>query len=250
LFSEETDWSAYHFVLMLGLKTCPYCNRQYITPAYHEKDGCVRADLDHFYPKSKYPYLSMSIYNLVPCCKFCNSSLKHDKNFSYEEYLNPYERGFGNLLKFSYRAKSYDLSENDQDNIEIYLSKNKNLTTEEEEILKKAEKTAKIFKIESLYNYHRWEVSDLIRKRIVYSSEYIKEIKERLEAISGKKVENDEVIAFILSHFIQDEKLHEKPLAKLYKDIAEELEFISTPVDLTEDERNRLIKFVEGSSLR
>ena len=160
--------------------------------------------------------------------------------------MNPYERGFENLLKFSYRAKSYDLSENDQDNIEIYLSKNKNLTTEEEEILKKAEKTAEIFKIESLYNYHRWEVSDLIRKRIVYSKKYIKEIKERLEAISGKKVENDEVIEFILSNFIQDEKLHEKPLAKLYKDIAEELEFISTPVDLTEDERNKLIKFIEG----
>ncbi|MEM5682767.1 hypothetical protein AAHB64_01575 [Bacillus toyonensis] len=103
----------------LGIKSCPYCNRQYITPMYSE-NGKVRADLDHFYNKAKYPYFSISIFNLVPSCKFCNSSLKGTEDFEYNTNLSPYEDGFGDRLKFSFEVKSYEDFLGDS-KIRIYL---------------------------------------------------------------------------------------------------------------------------------
>jgi 5-methylcytosine-specific restriction endonuclease McrA len=43
-------------------------------------DGYLgNAEVDHFYPKAAYPYLSCHPYNLVPVCKDCNGrDGKHD----------------------------------------------------------------------------------------------------------------------------------------------------------------------------
>lgn len=46
----------------LGIKTCPYCNRSYI---YTLDKGSVRPQYDHFFNKNRYPYLAVSIYNLI-----------------------------------------------------------------------------------------------------------------------------------------------------------------------------------------
>ena len=82
----KRNWCAYTFVIMLGLRVCPYCNEQYIAPILTHK-GRVRADLDHFFSKKKYPFFALSIYNLIPCCKFCNSSLKGEKIFIIKIHL-------------------------------------------------------------------------------------------------------------------------------------------------------------------
>lgn len=36
-----------------------------------------------------YPHLALSLYNLVPSCSSCNSSLKGQKDFFKESHLNP-----------------------------------------------------------------------------------------------------------------------------------------------------------------
>lgn len=42
---------------------------------------------DHFYDKSDYPYLSMSLYNLIPSCSSCN----HQKRITQLDIrYNPY----------------------------------------------------------------------------------------------------------------------------------------------------------------
>ncbi|WP_459195799.1 HNH endonuclease [Wukongibacter baidiensis] len=246
--STDNAWDAYHFVMMLDIRTCPYCNRQYITPAFHEEDGCIRADLDHFYPKSKYPYLAMSLYNLVPCCKFCNSSLKLKKPFSYETHLNPYEGGFDELLKFSFRPKKYNLSGDDKYKIEILLKESVDLNDKKKALLQKSQNNAKVFKVETLYNYHCQEVEDIIKKRIVYSKNFVNEIKKALKAISSREITDKEVLEFILPNYIGKEKLHERTLAKLYKDIVEELSLSckdSSSIELPRKEREKLIQFIK-----
>lgn len=40
----------------------------------------------------------MTIYNLVPSCHLCSSSLKGDIDF-LEEHINPFETGFDNKFK-------------------------------------------------------------------------------------------------------------------------------------------------------
>mgnify|MGYP000006537395 CR=1 FL=1 len=62
-----------HLVLnSLNLSVCPYCNRQYIFGTDNNRK--VGAQFDHFYSKSKYPYLALSFYNLIPCCPTCNKA--------------------------------------------------------------------------------------------------------------------------------------------------------------------------------
>ncbi|MBM6876135.1 hypothetical protein H6A04_10855, partial [Fusobacterium mortiferum] len=72
----------------MNVKTCPYCDRQYITNFDTNKSS---ADLDHFYSQSEYPYLALNIYNFIPACPICNRNFKNDGeiqiNPRFEELL-------------------------------------------------------------------------------------------------------------------------------------------------------------------
>jgi len=197
------EWSAYNFVLELGIKVCPYCNRQYITPIYSQ-DSKVRGDLDHFYPKSKYPYLAMSIYNLVPCCKFCNSSLKGSIEFNYEEYINPYDIGMDEYIKFNYYPTSYKSFYNSD---EIIIK-----------IVEKCNNNLKVFQVEELYQYHSDIVSSLLKKRIIYDDVYIENLMKRYNKLFNSK---EEVLQILFKNSI--DKKENLPLSKLIDDILDEL---------------------------
>lgn len=77
---KKGDWNAYTLVGCHGLRICPYCQLHHVN--YHNsetKDALdLRPPLDHFLPKSRYPYLAVSLQNLVPSCHQCNSSIKRD----------------------------------------------------------------------------------------------------------------------------------------------------------------------------
>ena len=64
--------------LYSGLRYCPYCNAD---PVYATriKEQSVRSDLDHFFPKEKFPFLAVTLHNLVPACSRCNRLLKSDR---------------------------------------------------------------------------------------------------------------------------------------------------------------------------
>lgn len=51
----------------LGIKTCVYCNAQYAFSYDNGKDSFQNYEIDHWMPKSKYPYLctSFSIFSRV-----------------------------------------------------------------------------------------------------------------------------------------------------------------------------------------
>ncbi len=69
--SYQTENTAYWLQRQLRVKVCPYCNRMYTTTLFGENK--IRPDFDHFYPKSKYPYLAVSLFNLIPSCSMCNT---------------------------------------------------------------------------------------------------------------------------------------------------------------------------------
>lgn len=52
---------------------------------------------DHFYSQTKYPYLSMSLYNLIPSCPSCNQS-KSDNALDIN--FNPYYNGIADSFEF------------------------------------------------------------------------------------------------------------------------------------------------------
>lgn len=73
----------------LQVTVCPYCNRHYTFTV--DSTWKIRPQFDHFYPKSAYPYLALSFYNLIPCCPVCNH-IKREKRIEQ----NPYISGFNN----------------------------------------------------------------------------------------------------------------------------------------------------------
>ena len=58
----------------LGIKTCVYCNAQYAFSYDNGRNSFRNYEIDHWMPKSKYPYLCTSFFNLQPSCPKCNKS--------------------------------------------------------------------------------------------------------------------------------------------------------------------------------
>lgn len=89
-------WNRHKLITSLGVKVCPYCNRQYITSyEYDAGDERTTADADHYFPKAKYPILQMNIYNMIPSCNVCNSKTKLDSD---KRHLHPYKDPSNSLM--------------------------------------------------------------------------------------------------------------------------------------------------------
>ncbi|WP_449402609.1 hypothetical protein [Exiguobacterium artemiae] len=146
----ETIWNDYILILSSNVTICPYCNRQYISP-FVSDNGRVRADIDHFFAKRRYPYFSMSLYNLVPSCKQCNQSLKGSKELQFDG-LHPFE----NDLHTYFHFKLIQVLDDEID-IDIEVDKSISDTTN---ILEYIE----LFKLKHLYNYHSNQALDLLKK--------------------------------------------------------------------------------------
>lgn len=86
---KSKKYNAYTLCSKSKLRTCPYCNHSYSITIYETGRG-FRPSLDHFYDKARYPHLGLSLYNLVPSCSSCNSSLKNTKDFFKDDHLHPF----------------------------------------------------------------------------------------------------------------------------------------------------------------
>ncbi len=94
------------FLRRLEIDTCPYCNRNYIYSL--SKSSKIKPELDHFYPKSKYPFLGLSFYNLIPSCQTCNGyGAKHEFDPFTEGIKSPYLIDDNDFL-FTYFLKRLD----------------------------------------------------------------------------------------------------------------------------------------------
>ncbi|NIE66932.1 HNH endonuclease [Burkholderia sp. Ax-1719] len=82
------NWDAYALYACSRYFVCPYCHITPVKAANGSMD--FRGDLDHFLPRGEFPYLSLSLGNLVPACKDCNfSGAKGTTNPYITPLLNP-----------------------------------------------------------------------------------------------------------------------------------------------------------------
>lgn len=204
-------WSAYDFVMGLGVKVCPYCNVNYVSPIYG-MNGKARADLDHFYAKHIYPYLSISIYNLVPACKVCNSSLKKGKEFDASN-ISVYETGLEELYRFTYYPIDFDsFTGNGDIDIEIKYRKS--------ERARKIMHNQQALSIRDIYQYHTNVAKDYIKKSQIYDEAYIEDIYTRYSNLFSSKQEVKECL-FEIGTDVKNQSL-----GKFKTDIAKELGLI------------------------
>ena len=66
-------------------KRCPFCGQLLETSGKTVSD-VPTADLDHFFPKSKYPQFALLPQNLIPTCMECNRIEKHVNFISPKEF--------------------------------------------------------------------------------------------------------------------------------------------------------------------
>lgn len=199
IYENSKRFHGLKFVQSIGLNTCPYCNRAYIYAI--KRNGTIRPEIDHFYPKALYPYLGLSFYNLIPSCSVCNGTTAKGNKDSFNDNLkNPYE-----IKKDDFKFK---LDVKSPDNFDIKLSK-------------KIDSNNDYFKLEKFYEYHDDIAHELYIK---FKQENTKEHFALLKkSLSGIGFDEDEIHRFLTCGYLKDEDLHKRPLSKLIKDISEEL---------------------------
>ncbi|OCM00340.1 hypothetical protein AAX29_00343 [Aliarcobacter thereius] len=190
--------------------TCYYCNIDFINTFKKNNVTKNAFTLDHVLEKADYPFLGLSLYNLVPSCYICNSKVKDSKI----------------LFEFSPTNKDFDFDERVK--FKSFIS-NSNLQIEKEEDFyvklvenysNKYDKYIESLNLNNRYDYHKYKVLEMIQKRREYPDSRIKELSD-LTQKTQEEIKQDLFGIYIL------EDLHKRPLSKLIKDISEELDLIN-----------------------
>ena len=206
------DYSPYTLTANLKVRSCIFCNRTYtITRTAKSKGKLMRPQLDHWYPKSKFPLLAISFYNLIPCCTYCNSSVKGDDELNPLYHIHPYIlETIPDDFSFGYY---HEKSINDY---VIYLKKSTGASG-------KIVKTLKELKIDQMYNGHIVELEDMINLKKAYSKEYIKKMAAFFPESGLSERETFRMLFGIES---ETKNYHLMPMSKFKNDILCELGII------------------------
>ena len=199
--NEQIPYNAYKLVKDLNISTCPYCNRNTV---YNLQTSNGRtSEIDHFYPKGKYPYLAISFYNLIPSCKVCNKLKMED-----EIEINPYEKSFNETFEFIVEnAKFY----HSIDGFKIELK------SDDSEVQQQID----TFRLNDLYQNHKDIVLELIQKNAIYNESYLDELLTQYEGTLFKN--REDLQRLISGGYVSDDEIGKRPLSKLIKDISQEL---------------------------
>lgn len=207
--------SACQILDKMGVTVCPYCNRQYI---HTVASGKVRPQLDHFYPKKIYPYLALSLYNMIPSCSICNMS-KSSLDTLHTPVVYPFDEEFGYDAKFEIQIKGRNnyvkVMEGVSDKFVIGI--NAMQANKEEEINNQMQK----LHLDELYSKHTDYVMDIIKSKNVNTPERINEIRKTFPQLFGS---NDEVKNMLYMTDLGKESWGKRPLSKLTHDIDRQLE--------------------------
>lgn len=211
---KKKEYNAYDLAEKLDIRVCPYCNRNYTLTVQTSTKSIVRPDFDHYFAKSEYPMLALSIYNLIPSCKICNSTLKGALEFKLEEYIHPYVDDSVSHYKYTYQPEDVEAILGVNSNINVTLD------IDNSEMSDKIRKTADVFKLEEIYTGHREEVRDLLEIKNKIPQTYIDQLSSMFE---GLHISKEEAYKYTFGTYYNEIDFAKRPFSKLKKDILTEL---------------------------
>ena len=202
LISGNKD-NSYKIAEIKGRNTCTYCNRQYTITLKEDGEFITRPQFDHWFPKSVFPLLALSFYNLIPSCSICNSSAKGEQICSFKKLIHPYKRSSRETdFRFSYLPDGKGGWK-----IDLYN-------------LKGVEKdTFEVFKLRDIYNYHyKLEAKDLLDLAIKNNGTYIEWL---LNDMKEKKIapSYEEAYRLLFGTEYDIKKVLDRPFSKLKRDL-------------------------------
>lgn len=236
IFQKKEDPMFYAATLAHELNTpvCPYCNREYITSVITSKEKkIIGPTFDHFLSQKDYPFLKLSFFNLIPSCTTCNSRLKNQTEFDFEHFLYPYCDSYEGLANFELRlGKSIlktpiDDSAIIEENKLIIKIKNQSRSIKlfgpnPKKIKKKG--NLNVFQTQKIYNDSHKDVAfDILEKfrRIPKS-----QIDSIIKTLEGQSKTQQEIYRFYYGNYLNEDDFNKRPLARMTRDIARQLESI------------------------
>ena len=198
----------------LGIKTCVYCNAEYmpivkITKRSHR----CRFEADHFRPKDKYPFLCISFYNLLPSCAFCNRSKNNNETNFYlytenSEEVSPFhfELDKKSIIDYEYSFDTEKL------NI-LFIG--------ESSIIKNHETR---FHISDIYKSFKDEAEEILWKAKTITPSYTANLIASFRSVFKNLDEKE--IRYLYGFYDKEKDIHKRPLTKMKQDIAKQLKIL------------------------
>ena len=213
IFNSTSKSKAYNLSLKIGANTCCYCNRQYTFTVVtngnnNSNDRITRPAFDHWFPKSKFPLLSISLYNLIPSCTICNSSAKGSQNVDLENFIHPYDTTHSKP-KIEFMAVP---STEDGKRWTIKIDRKQG---------SREDNTIKLFCLDKIYKMHDLlELKDIMDFKENYSEEYLKELMDLLKNKSiNPSLTTKDVYRMLFGVEYDDDKNLDRPFGKMKNDI-------------------------------
>lgn len=216
------------FIRTLGIRTCVYCNAQYAI-ATHEGEAFYQ--LDHCYPKSKYPFLATSFFNLQPCCGACNQR-KSGEDMRRGDYDVSMWKECTDTIDsyFDFHIEDGSLAEymTNHNRMDLDIDVVKAIKGDEDldDLLKLFHKK---FRTKEVYREHREEAEEIIWKKYVYAPAYVDSLRVAFNSEFLDKASDFERL--LLGTYTKAKDVYKRPLTKMIQDIAKQLK-----IDLVEEE--------------
>lgn len=205
----------------LKIKTCIYCNSQLtVTIEGESKKKAAKFEFDHFYPKSKYPFLATSFFNLIPSCSNCNKT-KGNKTFTKKTLFYLYTENKNELEQYAFKLDP-------KSQVDYWLTKDTNsikfsfidISGAESSMSKKHNK---LFSIQSIYNTQTDIIEELFHIHEAYTKANQKSMTKNLEALFPDEAF---IKRLLIGTYIEKNEIHKRPLTKFRQDIARDLGLI------------------------
>lgn len=209
-------------VQLLGVKVCPYCNRNFTTTVTNGKKKYYRQnEIDHYIPQSTHPWFALSLLNLIPSCGNCNQNKGYDDSF----VLYPYYEEFGAAYRFRTIPLSglgYLLGESgSEDTFQVEIEQVPG-TVLKNDYRNRVEHSIQKFGLDVLYREsHNAYVKGIFEQRFLISDAYLDSLCASFP--DHFKTREDVRRMLYLKPFDEDE-LNQTPLAKLTHDIDSEID--------------------------
>lgn len=179
------------------ITVCPYCNRDYINSRSKVSAG---AQLDHFYPKSLYPFFALSLYNLVPVCATCNLVKRDNKKI----FASPFDSSINWDDEIQFKFPDLEATPGF---VEIHAEN-------------RAKNNICELKIQEAYQVHEIEIKEIVEKAQAYNTSQLDEFKS---VLGDNSLTRAEVKKLIFGDEITPERMKTMPLGRMKRDLEREL---------------------------
>lgn len=210
--SSRGRWLARQY----DIKACPYCNAQF--SLYLNKKGKILYHFDHIYPKSIYPYLCISFFNLVPSCSSCNQMKSNIDTLLDGSFVHPFEGTLATKFKIYATTEAiskYHLngrSNKGDDNILIEVQNGENITFHDS-----------TFHLREVYNEHNDIIDEMYLKTKIYNLSYINELKKKY-VDEMELLTEEELKRAIYGTYMMGSEINKRPLSKMIQDLKDQFD--------------------------